>query len=757
MADDVKISVGLVLDNLAAGVTAAKGSLETLTTSLKALAGAFAIREVADFVESMASAAAHTQTLATVLGVTTATAQEFQTLSKLGGASSDAFALGMERLQISLERGQRATSQQAAALKAMGLSVKELAALSPDQQALKMADAYQRLLNQGINPANAMILLFGRNAAGLGAIFADGAKGVEEWRKKMIEVGAIVGDDTTKKLDALDKSVTLLKASLSGLGQAIAAQGAFKTMADSIAQAAGNLSVMIQTGTLTNYVLGYLAGTAEKLGAELIRLGLQALSIATLGLVGFSKEIKDAGDAVDVADGKLRKLNEDFEKLANDFRSKLKFDSTIKPLNIPVDKTRDDLKKIADAFSVFQDTLKAEVAEMAITEQQKTAIELQGIEIRKEAEIKAGKDAGVAAADAAKEIARVNLEAAKQTSAAWKGVADTLATDFNTAFDQVLTRQKTWTQAMNEMFANMVKSMIADLIKLIAEYTILNAVAGSGLVKSMEKPTLGGVAGSVFPALGTLLGGNTGQNAAMDKLTQALNANTIAHGGNTTAHVANTAATGANTGATVTGTGAVVTGTAATGAQTVATATETGATAVQTAATATQTTTGLIPMIGAVIENTAAIIPNTIATIVNTAKGIFGLSAGAWEVGKTYGFPSYAVGSWEVGKPGAFPSYAVGTSSVPGTQLAMLHAGEMVVPASIAAKVRDGVQGAPFSGGSGGAAGNNTQNVNLSINAIDARSVANMFLSNKNVMNAVLTQIARTNPGYLTRMAQSGA
>lgn len=548
---DVNISIGATLDELAAGVNAAKDSLGTLQTSVQTLAGYFAMREIGEFVSHMAELGLQAERTAAILGITTVSAQELAGISLLSGGSADQLTSSLSRLQLGLERGQRATSQQAAAFRAMGIDMQQMLSASPDRQVDILANAVQRLHDQGINAAPALSLI-NRGLASLMPMLQGGAAEVQHFRDRLIEVGGIVSTDTTEKLAVLHQELTLAGEAFKGLGETIAAQGTLKQFAAEVSQATGNLTALIATGNLVDYVMSYLASTADKLGAALVKLGFQALEVGSLGLVSFTKEIAQADAAMKQADNDLRDLNANFERIASTLRGQIAAEAGkgLKPISVDVTGARDAMQVIEQNFKEQSELIKQSYDLYQITERQKTQLLIAEVNKRRDAEIAAGESAKVASAKASADIAKINTDETKQIINQWKSVADTFANDFSQALDQVLSKQASFGKAMEQMFGKMIEQFIAYLIKLFAEWVAIDAASmalgggpvpfsavlgrsfqtgtpyvpetgmalvheGEAIIPSWENPAAGGAAGGGGSVTNQTFGGSSAVNLSI--------------------------------------------------------------------------------------------------------------------------------------------------------------------------------------------------------------------------------------------------
>ncbi len=387
---------------------------------------------------------------------------------------------------------------------------------------------------------------------------------------------------------------------------------------------------------------------------------------ANLGLFGTAGQ--NAADRVNIGFGILKsniaKDAADFNSIMSTFISSLRgLGDPMGAINFGASKAqRDRLKLAEEEFGREKTLLEEGVKTFQITETQKIALLRVALEVRRDAEIRAGEDRLVSQAKVDKELAAETAKATEEIIKNWKSVADQIAGDFSSALNSVLEHQKTWSEAMADMFRKMIEQMIAEVIKLIAEFVILNAVKGGGQDFKTLAESSGGLIGALAGG-----GGMAAQSAALTANTAAIGTLTATLGGHLAATTAQTAATAGQT--------------VATGASTVATTANTGSILMQT-----------IEFVGQFVASIAAFIANTAATIANTAVMVV----------KTF-IPGGEHGMWDV------PSYEGGTPIVPFKGLAFLHPGEMVIPAGPAQQLREG-------GGTGGAT------INLSISAMDAAS-----------------------------------
>lgn len=148
----------------------------------------------------------------------------------------------------------------------------------------------------------------------------------------------------------------------------------------------------------------------------------------------------------------------------------------------------------------------------------------------------------------------------------------------------------------------------------------------------------------------------------------------------------------------------------------------------QAAEQATANATAMTPVLAAFLT--------PITALLTTMNGLLGgLVAKPSFLGNTFslsGIVPSAADGW------ALPSFS-------GGQLSMLHANEMVLPANIS----QGLQGMIASGGTGGGH-------NITINAVDANSVAKLFCNNGGALVAALNSAMRNGSALRTSSFSNG-
>jgi GH24 family phage-related lysozyme (muramidase) len=227
------------------------------------------------------------------------------------------------------------------------------------------------------------------------------------------------------------------------------------------------------------------------------------------------------------------------------------------------------------------------------------------------------------------------------------------------------------------------------------------------------------------PLKGAFTAGAAGAAGGSNPLTGVISALTAALGLNTGAHTLSTSVQTANTAATTAGTAASVAGTASTDAVAAATLPNTVATIGNTVATQASAITKLFPF-----ATGTPYVPKTMPALVHEGEMILPAAVNPMNPRNRIG--SFDTGAW----------------NIPSDQLAYVHKGEMIADASQSAGLRNLIEGS--GGASGAAAGGRssgavhihpTTNVNISAN--DSASVEAWARNNGHVLAKAMEQNAR--------------
>lgn len=125
-----------------------------------------------------------------------ATAEQYQKLAIAAdefGVSSEGMTMSMERLNVAIGRAVSDGGEAAQKFKDMGLNIKELKAMNPEERFKAIADAIAGMGDRTAQ-TEAAVSLFGRSGLRLVGLLADGAKGFDEVAEKAGKAGIILSN-----------------------------------------------------------------------------------------------------------------------------------------------------------------------------------------------------------------------------------------------------------------------------------------------------------------------------------------------------------------------------------------------------------------------------------------------------------------------------------------------------------------------------------------------------------------------------------
>lgn len=328
---DVIVKFGAQLDELIDGVKGAKSAIESVGESTDKITEGFkTLAEVAgvsisiagfkSFVESMASLGSQTETSMARLGQSAEQITTLQGVAAVADVSFQALQASIEKASLNIQKSTKDGYNPAAqALRVLGLTAKELVGLPADQWFAKISDAVSKF-NPSLNLTNAVTAAFGRNAAQMLPLLLQGSEHFNEMaaavRKAQDGLAAAIPgmSDTHDKLAILGLSVQSLGARIfSVLKPAI--DGATKwftdwvqsldtkTIASAVTQiVAYSTDAMLSIGNLAISLLETFASVSGGLDPLIKKLEVLALG-ASIGtaLAGLKGAIAGAGIAAAVA------------------------------------------------------------------------------------------------------------------------------------------------------------------------------------------------------------------------------------------------------------------------------------------------------------------------------------------------------------------------------------------------------------------------------------------------------------------------
>ena len=198
-----------VLKNLAIG--------QALISGIRSTAQQFT-----SFIKSAASSAAAVDDLSKRTGISTQTLQGYGLAANQSGVSTETMGKSLQKLSLVQLKAQNGNKAAQASFTAIGLSMQDLAGLSPEQTFEAVTDAIAQLPTVAQQSA-AAIALFGKSGSELVPIFAEGTGYLAKMRKEAEELGIVLSKEQMSGLAGLDDMIAKVGMAFGGLAQRIVA------------------------------------------------------------------------------------------------------------------------------------------------------------------------------------------------------------------------------------------------------------------------------------------------------------------------------------------------------------------------------------------------------------------------------------------------------------------------------------------------------------------------------------------------------
>lgn len=153
---------GPALTSAARNLRGVADASELVAGALKYLTGILSFGFAAKIVKDAIEAQARVKDLATEAGMTVEQISRFEEIARTSGEGLDGIAAAMGKLSRSMVEARDPTSAQAAALRAINLTWKDLQGLSPDEQLIRIAKA-QAQFGPGLEKNAAMMAIFSKS------------------------------------------------------------------------------------------------------------------------------------------------------------------------------------------------------------------------------------------------------------------------------------------------------------------------------------------------------------------------------------------------------------------------------------------------------------------------------------------------------------------------------------------------------------------------------------------------------------------
>lgn len=206
-----------IVENSSRGMS---GALSNVIAQTRALLPALTVATIVAFGKSAFAAADHLNDLGQRTGFAASTLSALNIKLLQSGSSVDDFASSMNRMNNLIGEAAKGTNQEAIkAFDALGLSVRKLMQLSPEEQFYEITRALAGLSNQA-EFTNAGMAIFGRSFSNIAPLIKETDGNLRDYVQSQKDLGNALTDEQLKRLDEYgDKWVNLWEhAKLGALG-----------------------------------------------------------------------------------------------------------------------------------------------------------------------------------------------------------------------------------------------------------------------------------------------------------------------------------------------------------------------------------------------------------------------------------------------------------------------------------------------------------------------------------------------------------
>jgi hypothetical protein len=188
-----------------------KGGLQRFGTSIVGLGARIGALGAAIVLPLFAAAKAASTTASQFVGLSKMTGLSVEALSELAFAAGgvDELAMALKRTQLSLGQAEGGSKTAQKAFANLGVSWKELATVAPDEQLLRLSDAFAKIQDPARKTAMAQ-KLFGRSFAEILPFLQKGRAGINEMRQQLRDMGLTMSGEDAEAAKSFGKTLKLL-------------------------------------------------------------------------------------------------------------------------------------------------------------------------------------------------------------------------------------------------------------------------------------------------------------------------------------------------------------------------------------------------------------------------------------------------------------------------------------------------------------------------------------------------------------------
>ncbi len=302
-------------------------SIPGLVAGLTALAGAFAVEKMSEFVREAINAGDELGKLAQKTGVAVDAISEWQLAGALGDASTETMAMGFKKLSKAMVEAQDSSSNQAKIFNELGIAIRDSEGnLRSAGDVMKdLADAFANAPDDANKVTVAMALL-GKAGTDLIPTLNGGKQAVEELSKVNRDLGLSWSEESTKQAETFNDSLTLVGKAVDGLWQNIAKEllPILSTMAEYFAESVkeggilrdffDGFATMLTSAVIP--VLKFLADTVAFVAAAFHIAGYAAAGFVAAAERVAQLDFSGAAEVMRAMTGDIQRTVSDYENFS---------------------------------------------------------------------------------------------------------------------------------------------------------------------------------------------------------------------------------------------------------------------------------------------------------------------------------------------------------------------------------------------------------------------------------------------------------
>lgn len=287
-----------VQNDLGPGLAKAKADVSGFTGAVSGFQAALAAvggTAVVAFVKGVVDSAEKTTDLAAKLGVTTEALTRLQHAAEINGSSGEALADALTKMNRTLGEASTGGHAAAAAFSDIGLNVRDLVNLKPDEAFAAIAEQISHIENPALR-AKAAVDIFGRGGQEVTNVLRLGKQGLRDFGDEADRLGITLSTKAAGDLGALKDNIDRLTGSFEALKREAVATGApaLTGLSDILTTQIGLTRNAFGSVTDFSKALGFLANPVGQVTKKLVAANAAAadygktLGAASLATTGFA-------------------------------------------------------------------------------------------------------------------------------------------------------------------------------------------------------------------------------------------------------------------------------------------------------------------------------------------------------------------------------------------------------------------------------------------------------------------------------------